>query len=231
MTVTYLCHSGFLVETQDCCYLFDYYRGELPALPPEKPVLVCCSHRHGDHYNPVIFKMLQEQQLSRIYAVLSGDIPKNARPKGLESMIVEPDREYILPQRQHLTTLRSTDEGVAFLIADREGTIYYGGDLNNWIWEGESGEYNREMTRSYRRAVDSLEGTRIDLAFLPLDPRQEEDYASGMLYFLQKLAPRMVFPMHYWGTPRIIDRFLKEYPEYAGTIQHTEEYKNMGGIL
>ena len=27
MKVTYINHSGFLIETRDCYYIFDYYKG------------------------------------------------------------------------------------------------------------------------------------------------------------------------------------------------------------
>ena len=31
MKITYINHSGFLIETRDCYYIFDYYKGELPV--------------------------------------------------------------------------------------------------------------------------------------------------------------------------------------------------------
>ena len=58
MKVTYLDHSGILVECKDRYYVFDYYKGELPPLDRKKEVLVFCSHCHGDHYNPKIFDLL-----------------------------------------------------------------------------------------------------------------------------------------------------------------------------
>ena len=33
-------HSGFLVETAKRYFIFDYYKGELPKLNPDKPVYV-----------------------------------------------------------------------------------------------------------------------------------------------------------------------------------------------
>ena len=36
MKITYINHSGFLIETRDCYYIFDYYKGELPHLDKEK---------------------------------------------------------------------------------------------------------------------------------------------------------------------------------------------------
>ena len=55
MKVTYLDHSGFLLELKDRYFIFDYYKGELPPLDRKKEVLVFCSHAHRDHYNPKIF--------------------------------------------------------------------------------------------------------------------------------------------------------------------------------
>ncbi len=44
MKITYINHSGFLIETKDCYYIFDYYKGELPPLDKKKEVIVFCSH-------------------------------------------------------------------------------------------------------------------------------------------------------------------------------------------
>ena len=54
--VTFLGHSGFLVETESACLLFDWTEGELPTLPG-KPLLVFASHRHQDHFQPKIFAL------------------------------------------------------------------------------------------------------------------------------------------------------------------------------
>ena len=50
MNVTYIHHSGFLIETESCYYLIDYFQGSIPALNPSKPVIVLASHKHHDHY-------------------------------------------------------------------------------------------------------------------------------------------------------------------------------------
>ena len=55
MKVTYIHHSCFLAETESCYYLFDYFKGELPELDPQKPILVLASHKHADHYHPSVF--------------------------------------------------------------------------------------------------------------------------------------------------------------------------------
>ena len=50
MKVTYISHSGFLIETKNCLFLFDYYEGKIPPLSQEKPLFIFVSHWHSDHF-------------------------------------------------------------------------------------------------------------------------------------------------------------------------------------
>ena len=223
MRITYIHHSGFLVETERFYYLFDYETGSLPAMNARKPIFVLSSHSHGDHYNPKVFTLLKEAGMRHIAAVLSDDIEA---PSSIPVLSVGPEKEYSLGEDLYLTTLRSTDLGVAFLIADQGQLIYHAGDLNDWVWDEETEEYNEEMTRNYRRQIgllaEKLRGRKIDTAFVVLDPRQERDYARGMCYFLENIPADTVYPMHYWDDPGIIDTFLSEYPHYSANIRRTE---------
>lgn len=223
MKITYIYHSCFLVETNSCYYLFDYEKGSLPLLDKEKPILVLSSHSHGDHYNPKIFSKLEQAEMKHIYAVLSDDIKMPMSVNGLQ---VAPNQEYDLWQQQKLTTFQSTDLGVAFLIEDGKEIIYHAGDLNDWVWEGESDEYNQQMTKDYqeqmRLLAERLDGNEIDTAFVVLDQRQEKDYDRGLCHFLAKIPVKEVYPMHYWEQPEIIETFLKDHPEYQSQIQKTE---------
>ena len=225
MQITYINHSGFLVETDECYYLFDYYKGSLPPLKTEKPILVFASHSHGDHYNREIFSLLKNVGMQHITAVLAKDISPKKYPEDVAVQKVTFHEKYELPCHTTLETLLSTDAGVAFLIPCPEGTIYHAGDLNDWVWEGEPERNNRQMTGSYRHEIDLLKNVKIDVSFIPLDPRQGKDYANGMLYFLKKIEVKKVFPMHYWERPEIIEQFLHEYPEYAKQIENTEKAK------
>ena len=223
MTPTYIHHSCFLIETTTCYYLFDYEKGILPAMDVTKPIFVLSSHAHRDHYNAAIFTMLRGQGMQRIYGILSSDIKA---PADVDVTPVSPGKEYQLQFGQKLTTFRSTDVGVAFLIEDKDEIIYHAGDLNDWVWEGESDAYNEQMTTDYREQIDLLakflNGRTIDVAFVVLDPRQEKDYDRGLCYFLAHIPTDKVYPMHYWGKPEVIDAFIKEHPEYKDQIQKTE---------
>ena len=223
MKITYVYHSSFLVETDSCYYLFDYEKGTLPKLDVTKPLLAISSHGHHDHYNAEIFSMLDKMGMQNVYAVLSEDIEI---PESVNILQVSPGNEYQLWQGQKLTTLQSTDLGVAFLIDDHGTFIYHAGDLNDWVWEEESDSYNEQMTKDYRGQIDilseKLNGRELDAAFVVLDPRQEKDYDRGMCYFLEHILVKKVYPMHYWGSPEIMETFLKEHPEYTVQIERTE---------
>ena len=223
MKITYVYHSCFLVETDSCYYLFDYEKGILPKLDVAKPLLVLSSHGHHDHYNEEIFLILDRMGMQNIYGVLSDDIEI---PENVNILQVSSGKEYQLWQGQKLMTLQSTDLGVAFLIDDHGMFIYHAGDLNDWVWDEESDSYNEQMTKDYRGQInllaEKLNGREVDAAFVVLDPRQEKDYDRGMCYFLEHILVKKVYPMHYWDSPKIMETFLKEHPEYTAQIERTE---------
>ena len=57
LTVTYIKHSGFLIETANSYLLFDYWQGKLPELQYDKELYIFSSHAHHDHYTKDIFKL------------------------------------------------------------------------------------------------------------------------------------------------------------------------------
>ena len=76
-------HSGFLVETAKRYFIFDYYKGELPKLNPDKPVYVFASHGHQDHYEPKVFELLKQQGIVPKLAILAKDIKEKKYPDGI----------------------------------------------------------------------------------------------------------------------------------------------------
>lgn len=223
MNITYIHHSGFLVETDRFYYVFDYENGDLPTLNIEKPIYVLSSHSHGDHYNEKIFSLLKSMGMKHIKAILSDDIEI---PEDINTLSVSPYNSYELTHNLKLITFKSTDLGVAFLIEDDGKLIYHAGDLNDWVWDDESEQYNKQMTIDYRHEIDllskQLNNREIDVAFVVLDPRQEQDYARGICYYMENIPSKMVYPMHYWDQPAIIDKFLNDHPQYIHQIYKTE---------
>ena len=97
-----------------------------------------------------------------------------------------------------------------------------GNEDGPWYWEGEPDEDNRQMTSMYRAEINKIKGDHFDVAFVPLDPRQESHYADGMIYFLDNIDCKNVYPNHYWKKPHKITRFITEYPQYPSRIRKTE---------
>ena len=204
MTVTYLYHSGFVVEFDDIVLVFDYYKGELPETVRGKKLYVFSSHYHKDHFQYKVFDWALEYDATY---VLSKDI----RTKGPEGRTVKVKRRQNLSVDElQIQTLRSTDEGVAFLVRVKGITLYHAGDLNWWHWEEEGPEYNEKMKRDYQAEIGTIEGEHIDLAFVPLDPRLEEAYGWGIDYFMRHTETIRLFPMHLWGGYKTIPRFIAD---------------------
>ena len=221
MKITYIHHSSFLVELKQLSLLFDYFQGDV-KLPEGKPAVIFASHRHGDHFSPVIFDFAKGRQ--DVYYVLSDDIWEKRTPPELRDRIVfaGPGQELSLPWLSGISvrTFKSTDEGVAFLIRSPEGVIYHAGDLNNWQWEGEPKDWNRNMEVNYRRQLEAMKNEKIDVAFVPLDPRQGKDFYRGMDDFMKMVGAARVFPMHCWDDFTVISRLkaMEESKDYRDRI-------------
>ncbi len=195
--VTYIKHSGFFVETENSCLLFDYWEGKLPEIPSKKPLYIFSSHIHHDHYSRDIFKL--ESASVKVNYILSFDIKEsdNSWKKAENVTFVNP-HEKVEIDGCLVETLTSTDEGVAFLVDIDDLHIYHAGDLHCWEWPGDPDEDNRRRITNYQKEIDCLKNRSFDFSFVVLDPRQEEVGGKGMDYFLKNVRSRVVFPMHLW---------------------------------
>ena len=207
MKVTYLGHSGFFVEMEDACFLFDYYKGELPEADRGKKLFVFVSHGHYDHYRKEIFSL--RDQYDQVRCLISSDIFVR---EAEDILSVKPNEETeVLGCR--IRTLRSTDEGVAFLLKYRGRTIYHAGDLNWWHWEGED-EFNRDQERRYQHQMQllaqELDGEPLNLACVPVDPRLEGDFLRGLLAFDAVVRAEHILPIHLWGDLSVPDRIREQ---------------------
>ena len=229
MQVTYLGHSGFLLEWDSCYWLFDYFEGTIPALDPQKEIFVFCSHSHGDHFSPSVFELAKEYPT--VTYIFSNEV-RNACKKLEKKEGKELPTIHFLKSRtdtqlktssgeiMQIHTLLSTDCGCAFYIKYNGKSMYHAGDLHWWYWEGESPDWNKKMTADYKKEMEYLKNRDIDVAFTVLDPRQEKDYALGMNYFLKHTHTNHMFPMHFWNNFQITEKYLQEYPVTTKTCFH-----------
>lgn len=169
MKVTYIYHSGYLVETEPATLLFDYYEGKLPAFPADKPLIVFASHKHRDHFDFKIFDL--ESHPGGATYVFGNDIKLSdnyLKRHGVDPSVkakihrMAPHTSY--KSMINIHTLKSTDAGVAFYVEAGKERIYHAGDLNWWHWEGEPGNFNREQERGYKEEIAYLKSLLGDSA-------------------------------------------------------------------
>lgn len=212
MQAIYLDHSGFFVEGDSHCLLFDYYRGPLPDFSPEKKLIVFASHHHPDHYDAEIFRYGERFTDTRY--ILGCDITLNSVNRermgindGIFSRCDRMHRDDVLVRSGvTIRALRSTDMGVAFYVNCEGKHIYHAGDHNLWIWH-EDQTFDKSQIAKFYEEIEKLRGLPVDAAFLPLDPRLGDEYWRGFDAFARLIEPRRMFPMHMVGDYDIIRRF------------------------
>ena len=159
MTLTYIFHSGFVLETEKSILIFDYWldlNGVVPSfLKKDKPVYVFSSHFHEDHFNSTIFEWRKQRE--GITYILSKDIYKHRRANKEDADVWLAKGGTWSDETISVWALGSTDSGVSWIVetrdkaaikreqsqanldsAEREQArpevkrIFHAGDLNNW---------------------------------------------------------------------------------------------------
>lgn len=220
MKVTYMQHSAFSIETDSYTLLFDDASGHLHTFRKDIPLYIFVSHHHEDHFHKGIFDYLK--QYTHVTYILSDDISLRRKD---HCVFVEANNSYLLDSLQ-ITTLQSTDEGVAFLLNDGQYHFYFAGDLNWWDWGSEdSVEEAKLMKEAYLNEMKKLQDEHFDIAFVPIDPRLSQGYWKGLYGFLQYTQADYIFPMHFWGAYTIQDNLKQQKELDLGTAQMIKIHK------
>ena len=159
MTLTYIFHSGFVLETEQSILVFDYWldpSGVMDSvLRSEKPMYVFSSHFHEDHFTNEIFEW--KKQKPNITYILSKDIYKHRRASKEDADVWLAKGGTWSDDNISVWAMGSTDSGVSWIVetkdkaaikrvqsqacldsAEREQArtkvkrILHAGDLNNW---------------------------------------------------------------------------------------------------
>lgn len=214
MKITYIFHSSFCVEFENekIVLIFDYYKGDLPEFAKDSLIFMFASHKHYDHYTRKIFDLADQ------YDHMTFVLPKEMRmtekymnrwnvPESSRSKIkyVNWDEECNFSELT-IKTMKSTDAGVAYIVECAGKTIYHAGDLNWWWWNGNTEAENTDMTKRFQLEMEKIKGMTFDVAFLPLDGRQEDKFYLGFDYFMKNCSVKIAFPMHLWDNYETIDK-------------------------
>ena len=223
MNLKYIYHSGFLLEFERAYMLFDYYKGDIPSLDKKKKLYVFVSHSHPDHFIEDIFDIFRDHK--DVEYILSNDVVPKKQEDADRSYSLEPNKEYYFNELG-VETYLSTDQGLAFMVSYNGKTIYHAGDLNWWTWVGfETEEEYDNLTRNFKNEIDKMGARLIDIAMVPLDPRQGDRFDWGMKYFIEKTRPRHLVPMHCWNKFEVIDKFRSRNKDLLGDIDLVDTNK------
>lgn len=202
--IWYLGHSGWALKTKEHLLIFDYWEcgknpfepllsnGHINPLEIENlKVRVFVTHKHKDHFDPVIFQW--DNTISDIFYIFGWEFNKNIQSKHLtathnmsktvDDMIISSVKKFpsIVPE-------------AAYLIKVDGLVLYFAGDYGGNFEDG----------------IDYLAGKQgyIDIAFV-LAYGGKTDVS---FYAIEKLMPKIVFPMHAEGREFV-------YKEFAGKVK------------
>lgn len=231
--LTYIFHSCFMLETEQCVLIFDYWKdspeGDVKKMLEHtgKRVYFMASHFHEDHFNPEIIAMNVPNGDKRI--ILSRDIIRRHRAKETDADVVMRKGDVYNDEYIKIKAFGSTDAGVSFMLETDGKKIFHAGDLNNWHWEDESTPQEvKKMEGDFKAVLRDIkaEYPTVDLAMFPVDPRLGTDFARGARQWLQTIKTTYLAPMHFPPAREKAMTFGKE-AEMCGTkflyIRHEGE--------
>ncbi len=213
-------HSGSAVlnKKNNTLHIFDYYKQKNDKFPEEwlqnqqiESTFIHVTHGHSDHYNPNIFRW--QDMLPRVNYVLSSDLKNITKKfqKQADSLNFLQKGDNLVLADTEIQAFTSTDEGVSLLVKDKNLSIFFSGDLNWWAWKSFSEQERKREAREYKQVIDKLSTKKIDLAFVPVDPRLEENYYLAGEYFLEKVKPGVMVPIHMGDDYSIVSKFIDDH--------------------
>ena len=216
MTLTYVFHSCFVLETDKSILIFDYWLDLNGIVPPflkkEKPVYVFSSHFHEDHFNRSIFEWRKQRE--GITYILSKDIYKHRRANKEDADVWLAKGGTWYDETISVWALGSTDSGVSWIVETEGQRIFHAGDLNNWFAKFLSDEnpdqqrYSFELEEAFnpvtheKQFLGELKDIRkitdsFDVVMFPIDGRIGNGYTLGARQFIDRFKVRLFVPMHF----------------------------------
>lgn len=202
MSLTYIYHSGFVIETDRCIVVMDFYKDPADAmsqfLETDKRMYVLSSHFHPDHFNPDIFDW-RKRHGDTLY-ILSKDILRHRRARRGDATAWLAKGSAFEDSIVKIKAFGSTDSGVSFLINVDGKQIFHAGDLNNWHWTDESTA--KESAKAEAMYLGELKDIRkdvnhLDIVMFPVDARIGSGYMRGAEQFVENIDTSLFVPMHF----------------------------------
>lgn len=204
MHLTYIFHSCFMLETETCILIFDFWKDSPDGTVARtlehtsKRVYFLASHFHEDHFNPEILSMSVPNGQRRI--ILSRDIIRRRRAKEADADAILRRGDGYTDDMVSVKAFGSTDSGVSFMVETDGKKVFHAGDLNNWHWEDESTPKEvKKMEGDFKAVLRDIrtEYPAVDLVMFPVDPRLGTDFARGARQWLETIRTTYLAPMHF----------------------------------
>lgn len=216
MTLTYIYHSCFILETEQSILIFDYWMDPKNVVPQflrkNKRLYVFSSHFHEDHFNKDILKW-KKNKADTTY-IFSKDILKHKRARKEDADIWLAKGSTWTDGIVSVWASGSTDIGVSWIIETEGKRIFHAGDLNNWyakflheVKPGEtihSDEFDEDIDpiAHEKQYLGELKYIRkitdcFDIAMFPVDGRIGNGYTLGARQFIEHFNVTLFVPMHF----------------------------------
>lgn len=215
MNLTYIFHSGFVVETEQVIMVFDYWMD--PAgimtrfMDSGKPMYVFSSHFHEDHFNRTV--LTWKERTGRTCYILSKDILKHRRAQKEDADVWLAKGGEWNDGLISVTATGSTDSGVSWIVETGGKRIFHAGDLNNWYARllndedrdtGMLGNWGLgiDPVKEEKRYLGELKDIRkiaetFDVVMFPVDSRIGNGYTRGARQFISQFKVGLLVPMHF----------------------------------
>ena len=216
--IYYIYHSGFVLELEKSILIFDFYRIPTDKKNEEesfiskfikrndKKVYVFSSHSHSDHFNKEILKWLNLNE--NIKYILSDDIKIHKH----KNFYFTKEGDSFELDNLKISTFGSTDLGSSFYVNVEDKNIFHSGDLHLWHWEDDTLEEEKTMYDAYMSELEKIKKLdRIDIAFVPVDPRLGVNTLEGVELFYKVLKPKLIVPMHFSDDYSRMKNFIENF--------------------
>ena len=235
MKITYIYHSGFVIETERSILVFDFWHDPAGVMArvmgTDKHTYVFASHFHEDHFNKEIFEWKARRE--NITYILSKDIVRHRRAGRDDADVWLAKGGDWSDGNICVRALGSTDSGVSWVVETEGRRIFHAGDLNNWyakflpdavpgqtIYSEEFEEYIDPIQHE-KQYLGELKDIRkvtdhFDVVMFPVDGRIGNGYTLGGRQFLERFRVGMFIPMHFVRSGFESAWRFKEYADEQG---------------
>ena len=194
MTLAYIHHSGFALETESFIMVFDYWMdpaGIMPTLCDKgKHIYVFSSHFHEDHFTREIFSWKEQYTSTNFTYLLSKDILRHRRAEKEEANAWLAKGGTWEDENLKVFATGSTDSGVSWIVECEGKRVFHAGDLCNWDISDEK-RFIGEL-KDIHKITDSF-----DIVMFPVDARIGKHYTLGGKQFLDRFRVGTFIPMHF----------------------------------